>query len=196
NLKRLLAYSSIAQIGYILLGASFVSATGLTAGIVHMFNHALAKSALFVAVACLAMRCGGLSLESIAGAGRRMPLTMAGFVLAGLSLIGVPGTAGFITKWHLVLAALDLGGPGIALVAAILIGSLMALVYIWRIIEIAYFTSAPVSAGSIEGRTEAPMWMLACLWLPALAGIYYGLQPQLPLELASEAAASLLRHLQ
>jgi multicomponent Na+:H+ antiporter subunit D len=117
-------------------------------------------------------------------------------VLAGLSLIGVPGTAGFITKWHLVLAALEAGSLGIALVGAILLGSLMALVYIWRVIEAAYFTSAPIDAGGIEGRSEAPVWMLVCLWLPALAGIYYGLQPQLPLGLSSEAAALLLRHLQ
>lgn len=190
NLKRLLAYSSIAQMGYVLLGASFVSVTGLTAGIVHMFNHALAKAALFVAVACLAMRIGDLSLDGLAGAGRRMPLTMAGFIVAGLSLIGVPGTAGFITKWHLVLAALDSGGIGIALVAVILVGSLMAVGYIWRVVEIAYFAPAPIS----ESVTEAPWWMLVCLWLPALAGIYFGLQPHLPLDLAMQAATSLLGH--
>jgi len=191
DLKRLLAYSSIAQLGYILLGASLVSATGLTAGIVHMINHALAKSALFVAVACLALRFGNLSLKGIAGAGRRMPLTMAGFVVAGLSLIGVPGTAGFITKWTLVQAALESGGMGIALVAVILIGSLMALVYIGRVVEVAYSGHAT----SAVVRSEAPGWMLAMLWLPALAGIYYGLQPQVPLELASQAAFSLLKHL-
>jgi multicomponent Na+:H+ antiporter subunit D len=192
NLKRLLAYSSIAQMGYILLGASFISMTGLTAGIVHIFNHALAKSALFVAVACLATRFEGLSLDGLAGAGRRMPLTMAGFILAGMSLIGIPGTAGFITKWYLVLAAFEAGGPGIALIAVILIGSLMALVYIWRVVEVAYFAPAPAA----HGNAEAPWWMLLFLWLPALAGIYYGLQPQFPLELSRQAAISLLGHLQ
>lgn len=192
NLKRLLAYSSIAQIGYILLGASFVSVTGLTAGIVHMFNHALAKSALFVAVACLALRYGGSSLKGLAGAGRQMPLTMAGFVLAGLSLIGVPGTAGFITKWHLVLAAIETGGSGFVFVGVILVGSLMALAYVWRVVEIAY--SAPATAN--DDVSEAPWWLLLMLWVPALAGIYFGLQPQLPLELSGEAAVSLLKHLQ
>jgi multicomponent Na+:H+ antiporter subunit D len=194
NLKRLLTYSSIAQIGYILLGASLVSATGLTAGIVHMFNHALAKSALFIAVACLALRFGGLSLSNLAGAGRRMPLTMAGFVLAGLSLIGVPGTAGFITKWHLVMAALETGGSAVLLVAVVLVGSVLALAYIWRVVEVAYFAPSSMPQDSTE-KTEAPAWMLLLLWLPGLAGIYYGLQPQLPLELASEAAVSLLKHL-
>jgi multicomponent Na+:H+ antiporter subunit D len=105
NLKGLLAYSSIAQVGYILLGASLVSVPGLTAGLIHMFNHALAKGTLFLAVACLGMRFSQLGLVNLAGVARQMPWTMAAFVLAGLSLIGVPGTAGFISKWLLISAA-------------------------------------------------------------------------------------------
>jgi len=192
DLKRMLAYSSIAQIGYVLLGASLVSVTGLTASVVHMFNHALAKGGLFIAVACLAMRFSSLSLDSLAGAGRRMPLTMAGFVLAGASLVGVPGTAGFISKWYLVLAALERGLWGIGLVALVVAGSLMALAYLWRVVEVAYFTAPTV----LEARAEAPWWMLATLWLPGLAGVYYGLNPDMPIELARLSAELLLRHLQ
>ncbi|MBT8114656.1 MAG: hypothetical protein KJP04_04720, partial [Arenicella sp.] len=88
NLKRLLAYSSVAQIGYIMLGASLVTKAGLSAGILHMFNHALAKGALFLAVACLATRFASLRLNDLAGAARSMPWTMAAFAVAGLSLIG------------------------------------------------------------------------------------------------------------
>jgi multicomponent Na+:H+ antiporter subunit D len=190
ELKRLLAYSSVAQIGYVLLGAGLVSVNGLTAGIVHMFNHALAKGALFVAVAALALRYRSLSIEALAGAGRRMPLTMAGFVLAGLSLVGVPGTAGFVSKWYLVLAALEHGALGIGLAALVVAGSLLALAYLWRVVEVAYFGATPS-----EPRAEAPWWILLALWLPALAGVYFGLAPELPLELARDAARSLLRHL-
>lgn len=188
NVKRLLAYSSLAQVGYILLGAGLVSVTGLTAGIVHIFNHALAKGTLFLAIACLGVSVGGFSLDRIAGAARRMPLTMGALVLAGLSLIGLPGTAGFISKWYLVLGALELGPLGALLVAPILLSSMLAVFYIWKIVEAAYFGEA---ADVIE-RREAPWWMLAVLWTAALANVWFGLQPMFPLELARAAAESLL----
>jgi multicomponent Na+:H+ antiporter subunit D len=87
-----------------------------------MFNHALAKGALFVAVACLAMRVGALTLDDgLVGAGRRQPLTMAAFIIAGLSLIGMPGTAGFVSKWYRVSAALGLGSWGVLLLLPVLI---------------------------------------------------------------------------
>ena len=192
NLKGLLAYSSIAQVGYILLGASLVSVPGLTAGLIHMFNHALAKGTLFLAVACLGMRFSQLGLVNLAGVARQMPWTMAAFVLAGLSLIGVPGTAGFISKWLLISAALQEGALGVALVAIILVSSLMAVVYIWRVIELAYFGDPPESARSVS---EAPVWMLIGTWIAALMNIYFGVVPALPMSLAGEAAASLLQHL-
>ena len=188
NLKRLLAYSSVAQIGYILLGAGLVSATGLTAAILHMFNHALAKGALFVAAACLATRVSSMAIHDFGGAGRRQPLTMAAFVVAGLSLIGIPGTAGFVGKWYLVAAALELGPAGALLVLPVLAGSVLAVVYLWRVIESAYFR--PSSAAASTG--EAPAGMLTALWAAALLNLYFGIQPMLPLELAGDAADALL----
>ncbi len=118
-----------------------------------------------------------------------MPWTCAAFVVCGLSLIGVPGTAGFISKWMLINAALENGPWGWGLVAIILVSSLMAVVYIWRIVEALYF-QAPV-----EGDTplsEAPVQLLLVSGLIALMNIYFGLFPQVPLELANSAAALLL----
>ena len=191
NLKRLLAYSSIAQIGYILLGASLVSLTGLTASILHMFNHALAKGALFLAVAALATRCSGIRLENIAGVSRSMPWTMGAFVVAGLSLIGVPGTAGFVSKWYLISAALGEGLLGGVLIAVIVISSLMAVVYIWRVIEAAYFSETPAEFAPTR---EAPPALLAITWAAALANIYFGLVTSLPVTLSTSAAEQLLRY--
>jgi multicomponent Na+:H+ antiporter subunit D len=193
NLKRLLAYSSVAQIGYIMLGVSLLSAAGLSAGIIHIFNHALAKGALFLAVAGLGMHFQGLTLGDLAGAAKRMPWTMAAFVLAALSLIGIPGTAGFISKWLLISAALAEGNLGIAVVAVVLVGSLMAVVYVWRVVEAAYFHSP--RAGGPEGLREAPPMLLAVTWAAVLANIYFGLLPGLPIELSEAAAATLLQHL-
>ncbi len=139
NIKRLLAFSSIAQIGYIMLGASLVTVPGLTASILHIFNHALAKGALFLAVALFATVAAGLRLDDLEGIARRMPWTFGAFVVAALSLIGIPGTAGFISKWYLISAAMELGTAGMPLVAVILVSSLMAVVYVWRIVEAACF---------------------------------------------------------
>ena len=189
HLKRLLASSSVAQIGYILLGASFVSMAGLSASAMHIFNHALAKGGLFLAVACLAYGYRDLRLNQLGGAASRMPLTCAALVICGLSLIGIPGTAGFISKWLLINAALESGPWGWALVAVILVSSLMAVVYIWRIVEALYF-GEPVEADS--PRSEAPLQLLLVTWLVAILNVFFGLFPQVPLQLANKAAALLL----
>lgn len=193
NLKRLLAFSSVAQIGYIILGASLVTVAGLTASILHIFNHALAKGGLFLTVASFALVAGGLRLENLNGIARRMPWTFVAFVIAGLSLIGVPGTAGFISKWYLINAMLPLGGPGIAIIAVIVISSLMAVVYIWRVVEVAMYgvpaADAPHSARSV------PLALIVVIWIAALANIYFGVSPALPTGLAERAAEVLLEHL-
>lgn len=200
NLKRLLAYSSIAQIGYILLGASFVTTAGLTAGILHIFNHALAKGALFLAVACLATQYTELRLTNLRYAARSMPWTMAAFVVAGLSLIGIPGTAGFISKWYLIVAALDEGVLGMMFVGVILISSLMAVIYVWRVVEAAYFGGGEQSdvdrPDGARVLREAPFWMLAVTWFAALLNVYFGVDPSLPASLASDGANALMEPLQ
>ena len=137
DVKRMLAYSSVAQIGYMVLGISFASTDGLIAGIVHLFNHAAMKGALFLALACVFHRLGTTDLEAMRGLGRRMPLTMAAFVVAGMSLVGVPPMVGFISKWYLVVAAIEAGLWPVAVF--VLVTSLLALVYIGRVVEIAYF---------------------------------------------------------
>jgi len=92
DVKRMLAYSSVAQIGYMILGLSLATNTGLAGAILHLFNHALMKCALFMALGCIALRIGGTTIADMRGIGRRMPWTMAAFVIGGLSLIGVPLT--------------------------------------------------------------------------------------------------------
>ena len=185
--KRLLAYSSLAQIGYMVLGIGFLSATGLTATILHLFNHALMKTALFLVLGCIVLRLGSVKIEDMAGLGRRMPWTMAAFVVGGLSLIGVPLTVGFISKWYLIQASLERGWWLIA--AAVLASSLLAMVYIWRIVEVAYFRSRPDGAAEV---VEAPVAMLAPVWLLAAANVYFGVTPQQTIGAARDAAQVLL----
>jgi len=190
DLKRMLAWSSVAQIGYITLGASLVSKAGLTASLLHVFNHALAKGALFLACACLAMSVAKLRIDSIGGVARRMPWTVAAFILAGLSLIGVPGTAGFISKWYLIGATFDSGPGGILLVAVIVVSSLMAVVYVWRVVESTCFGTATDG----QAIAEAPLALLIPTWIAVLLNLYFGLFPDIPLHLSTTAAETLLWH--
>jgi len=194
DLKRMLGYSSVAQIGYILLAFSLLSTAGLTAAIVHLFNHALIKGALFMAVGTLVLRTGSSRLDDLAGIGKTMPLTTLAFCLAGLSLIGVPLTAGFISKWYLISAVLEHGMLGWMLLAAILVSSLMAVVYVWKVVEVAYFRSPPDenTGGSQGRRTEAPLGMVVVLWLVVVANFWFGLDTSLPLSLADMEATLLL----
>ncbi|MGB5252579.1 MAG: monovalent cation/H+ antiporter subunit D family protein [Sedimenticolaceae bacterium] len=187
NVKRMLAYSSVAQIGYMMLGISLATTTGVTAAILHVFNHALMKGALFLALGAVAYRIGSVTLHDFAGLGRRMPWTMAAIVIGGLSLIGVPPTVGFVSKWYLVLGTLEQGLWPVALL--ILLGSLLALIYIWKLVEAAYFGQPPGDAATVQ---EAPLSMLIPIWILVGANIYFGLYTEVSVGVASRAAAQLM----
>lgn len=194
NLKRLFAYSSVGQIGYITLGLSFDSLHGLTASITHIFNHGTRCALIFLligVVAAMTTRPGvtpALTLDRLAGSGGRCRLPVLASSSAVSSLIGVPGTAGFISKWYLVLAAMEKGQWW--LVGAILASSLLAVAYVWRFVEVAYFREplahhkarrsaiAPAAAGRVADR-----WVT--LWL--------GFDTSFTVGSALDAAEQLLR---
>ncbi len=187
NLKRMLAYSSVAQIGYITLGIAIANQAGLTGAVVHLFNHALIKGGLFLALGAIVYRTGTIKLDDLGGVGRTMPLTFAAFVIAGLSLMGVPGTAGFISKYYLVVGALDAGKWPVAFL--IVASSLIALVYIGRAIEVAYFR--PV-AEAVAHAKDPPLMMLVPILILALASVYFGIDTELSAGVASRVAEALI----
>ncbi len=187
NLKRMLAYSSVAQIGYITLGIGLANQASLTGSIVHIANHAVMKAALFLAVGAIFYRAHTVRLSELAGIGRKMPLTVAAFTIAGFGLIGTPGTSGFISKWYLLVGALDEARwlPVVAIVAS----SLIALVYIGRVLELAWMR-AP-SAQVAEAR-DPPLSMLLPIVVLAAATIYFGIDTDWTAAIAAKAAAMLL----
>jgi len=187
NVKRLLAYSSIAQIGYMTLGLGIANEPALTGGVVHLFNHALIKGGLFLVVANITYRLHTCQVDDLAGLGRRMPLTAAAFVVGGLGLIGVPATAGFVSKWYLVLGAIEKGWYGIAF--AILCSSLLAVVYVWRVIEVVYFREPTRDLSAVD---EAPMSMLIPTWILIGGSIVFGLWTPWTVGIANQAAKHLL----
>ncbi|MBM3396734.1 MAG: monovalent cation/H+ antiporter subunit D family protein [Betaproteobacteria bacterium] len=190
DLKRLFAWSSVAQIGYITLGIGLANIQGLSAAIVHLFNHGLMKGAIFLALGAVALRCGGVTtFEQVAGLGRRMPLAATTVLLGGLSLIGVPGTTGFITKWQLVQGALAGGQPWLA--AMIVATSLIAVGYVWRFVEAAWLRP-PTALSAPPGEAPASM-----TWMALLAGaacVYFGFDTTFTLDAATAAARALLEY--
>lgn len=186
DFKRLLAYSSIAQLGYMTLALSLGTEQGVHAGLLHVMNHALMKSGLFMVAAAVVAKTGSSNLKDFAGLGRRMPLTMAAFLVGGFALIGVPGTSGFISKWYLVLAAIANDQLWIALV--ILLSSLLAVAYVWRVVEIVYFHPA----SSTQTANDDPPTFALPAWALMGATIFFGLYADLPVQLAAEAAEALM----
>ena len=187
DLKRLFAYSSVGQIGYIILGLSFNSQAGLTATIVHLFNHGLAKSAIFMLLGGVVMVMGGTTLARVQGLAKRMPLTSFGIVICGLSLIGVPGTAGFVSKWFLILAAIEKGQWW--LVFLIVVSSLLAVAYVWRFVETAYFQEP---RRDIDADTKIPWSIAVPAGVLVLASVGFGLSTEFTVGSASQAAMQLL----
>ncbi len=189
NIKRMLAYSSVAQIGYMTLAIGLGSADGTIAGMVYLFNHAIIKGGLFLAMACVLLRIGSVQLEDFAGLGRRMPWTMAAVVLLGLGLIGIPFTAGFVSKWYVLSAAIEQGHWLAAIV--VVGGSLLTILYIWKIIEHAYFKTPVSATRQSQVILEAPRQMLFPLWLLVAGSFYFGLDTSFSLGFASTAIQTL-----
>jgi multicomponent Na+:H+ antiporter subunit D len=187
DIKRLLAFSSVAQIGYITLGLAIANEAGVTGAFLHIFNHALMKGAAFMAVGAILLSAGSCKLDELAGIGRTMPLSAGALTIAGLALIGVPGTSGFVSKWYLVLGAFDAGKPWLAIL--IVASSVLAVLYVGRILEVVWFREP--CQRSLES-SEAPAGMLVPTLALAALTIYFGFAASFPAGLASNAATVLL----
>ena len=202
NFKRMLAYSSVGQIGYIVLGATMNHYTAMTGSIVHILNHALIKGALFMIAGCIVYKTGVEDISGLRGMGKKMPFTMAMFTIAGLSMMGVPLTVGFISKWYISIGMLN-AGMGY-LVPVIIISSLLTAIYFWRVIVSIYFSEDIQEHGSQNTASgteitnhksqysEAPWTMLAPAMVLVGLGIFFGIFATIPLSIAKKAAVMLL----
>lgn len=159
DVQRMLAYSSVSQMGYIIMGVAIGTPVALTGAVLHVVNHAVMKGCLFMAVNGVQWKMGIFRVRDFAGLGRRLPFTMGAFTIAALSMIGLPPTAGFFSKYYLVVAAVEDGN--VLFLVALVLSSLLGAVYLFRVLEQAYLAPG-VSAP--ESR-ELPLAML----VPVLA---------------------------
>jgi multicomponent Na+:H+ antiporter subunit D len=178
DLRRMLTYLIVAEVGYMVGGVWLANAQGMTGAILHIVNDALMTLCLFLAVSAIASRAESLDFDRLRGLFRRMPVTMAALVVAALSMIGVPPTCGFFSKWYLLLGGIEAGQW--LYVGALIFSSLVNAVLFFRVIEIAYFRMSEGDA-NVEGpaaepvREEAPAMMLQPLVAAAAALIAVGL---------------------
>ena len=175
DVRRMLAYSSIGQMGYIFLGLALGTPAALKGALLHVLNHAIMKGCLFLAAGGVQWRTGGYRLEDFTGMSNRMPLTMAAIVLAAISMIGLPPTAGFFSKWYLIQGAIE--AQSWVFVAVLIGSSLLSAVYFFRLIEWAYLRQ-PAYPGpdlSPPPRQELPLQMLIPIWTLATGILLLGL---------------------
>lgn len=175
DIRRMLAYSSVGQMGYIVLGMALGTPAALIGALLHLFSHAVMKGCLFLVVGGIRWRTGIYRVSDYAGMGRRMPLTMAAFVVAALAMIGLPPTLGFFSKWYLLSGAVEAGAW--LFVAALVLSSLLGVVYFFRVFEVAYL-KAPETGQGTPPRQELPLHMLAPILVLMAAVLVFGLLNQ------------------
>ncbi len=175
NLKRLLAFSTIAQLSYIVLGVGLLSPQGMTGGMVHIAMHAFGKITLFFCAGAIFVATGKRNISEMIGIGRRMPVTMTAFFIASLSITGLPPCGGFISKWYLVLGSLQAHQMPVLFV--LLVSSLLNAAYFMPIVYKAFFCT-PQEAMFEKGVKEAPAFCVVPLVITALISMVLLFYPQ------------------
>lgn len=180
DLKRMLAYSSVAQVGYIVLGVGLANPDGFTGAVLHLVNHAFMKCCLFLTAGVIVYRTGVRQIKDLRGLGRMMPLTAATFVLAAFGMIGIPPLGGFFSKLYLLLGAVEAGQW--VFVAVILATSLLAVAYFGSAIRALYFTGGnatdavgPAAAVDPQSASDPPVSMLLPMLVLAAGIVLLGL---------------------
>jgi multicomponent Na+:H+ antiporter subunit D len=180
NLKRRLAYSTIGQLSYMILGAGMLTAAGMTGGLLHLSMHAFGKITLFLCAGAIYVAAQKSNISEMDGLGRRMPVTYAAFFLASLSIIGMPPMGGFLSKWSMVIGAID--GGQLILVAVVLVSSMLNAAYFFPIVYRGIFARS--ADGNDQGEVrEAPLLCLIPLSITALFCLALFVWPTLFLDL-------------
>jgi multicomponent Na+:H+ antiporter subunit D len=184
ELKRRLAFSTISQLSYIILGVALLSPKGMEGGIVHIAMHAFGKITLFFCAGAIFVGTGKKYISEMVGIGRRMPVTMAAFFVGALSVIGLPPTGGFFSKWYLVLGTIQ--ADQWPMLVVLLLSSLLNAAYFLPLVYKAFFCSDEEAL--FENKVqEGPVWCVAPLVLTAAVSIFLFFYPDIFFRLAEMA---------
>jgi multicomponent Na+:H+ antiporter subunit D len=185
DLKARLAYSTVSQLSYIILGAALLTPSAMVGGIVHIAGHAFSKITLFFCAGSIFCACRRRRISELAGIGRHMPWTMGAFFIASLSMIGIPPAGGFISKWYLVIGTVE--AQELAFLIVLLVSSILNAAYFLPVSYKAFFEKEhPPPAGTVvEPIREIPMMAFA-LVITALLSLLLGIYPDYFLALAQE----------
>jgi len=184
DLKARLAYSTVSQLSYIILGVAMLCPMGITGGLIHIAHHAFAKISLFFCAGAIIAATGLTDIRDMAGIGKRMPVTMAAFGVASLSMIGVPPVAGFVSKWYLALGSLELHSS--LLLGVIVASSLLNAAYFGEVFVTAFFRDRLAGSSPPAESLEHPV-LMRCMVIPtaiaAALSVVAGVYPELILSL-------------
>jgi multicomponent Na+:H+ antiporter subunit D len=194
SLKRRLAFSTIGQLAYIVLGVSLLSSKGVTGSVLHIAAHAFGKITLFFCAGAIFVATGKKYVSQLEGLGKKMPFTMGAFLVGALSVIGLPPTLGFLSKFYLVIGTLEAERPW--LLAVFLVSTLLNAAYFLPVVYRAFFPSPKLGGGRPEkftwaGVEEAPRACVIPLCVTAGLAVVFFFVPGVWIELASSLVGGL-----
>ena len=160
HLKRRLAWSTISNLSYMLMGAALMSPAGMVGSMTHMVMHGVTKITLFYCAGAILVRTGKEYIQDVRGYGKLMPVTCAAFVVAGMSLVGTPPLSGFVSKFNLLSAAADAGALGVVAIAALIISAILTAIYLFTVIGPMYFRPLNTDMAHLADFNRDPNWMM------------------------------------
>ncbi len=182
DLKARLAYSTVSQLSYIILGVALLTPSGVLGGILHIANHAFSKITLFFCAGSIFVSSGIKKISQLDGIGRKMPFTMAAFTIGAFSMIGIPAAAGFTSKWYMAVGSLEAGQMGILFV--LLTSTVLNAAYFLPIVFRAFFKEPPVGDAKFDAITERP-FMAIPITITAIIVVVIGIYPDFFVNMAA-----------
>ncbi|MDO5707921.1 MAG: proton-conducting transporter membrane subunit [Andreesenia angusta] len=192
NLKKRLAYSTISQLGYIILGISLLNHNAFIGGMLHLINHAFIKIVLFFCAGSIYLASGKTKISEIRGIGRKMPVTMICFAIASFSLVGIPPTNGFVSKWYLALGGLE--GNKLLFVIILLISAFLTAAYLLPIVVTAFLPAKEMDHNLEEFKDvkESPFPMIYSIVLLTIIVLILGIFPNPIISFIDEIASNII----
>jgi len=176
NLKERLAYSTVSQLSYIILGVALLTPSGIQGGLIHIVNHAFAKITLFFCAGAIYIATHKKNISEMGGLGKTMPFTFGAFAIASLSMIGAPPVAGFVTKWKLLVGTMEMESHYIGILLVLLASTLLNVAYFAPVTYRAFFGKRP-DGEVYEGIKEAPLTMVVPIMIAVIISVVIGIYP-------------------